>query len=159
MNRFFYRIDRMLSQGQGRQILWMVLVVSFLVLLFWGISSACGFSFSISQIIQLILAPGEFVLSEHPHIVFQIVVNLFGLVLVSSMLISILSNIVENRASAYSRGQLRYIFRDHVLFLGADEMLVDTIVGQCSEGKQAVVVLTVSVCGFLRFCCCRWEYF
>lgn len=142
MNRFFYRIDRMLSQGQGRQILWMVLVVSFLVLLFWGISSACGFSFSISQIIQLILAPGEFVLSEHPHIVFQIVVNLFGLVLVSSMLISILSNIVENRASAYSRGQLRYIFRDHVLFLGADEMLVDTIVGQCSEGKQAVVVLT-----------------
>ena len=142
MNRFYYRIDRMLSQGQGRQILWMVLVVSFLVLLFWGISSACGFSFSISQIIQLILAPGEFVLSEHPHIVFQIVVNLFGLVLVSSMLISILSNIVENRASAYSRGLLRYRFHDHVLFLGADEMLVDTIVGQCSEGKYPVVVLT-----------------
>ena len=142
MNRFFYRIDRMLSQGQGRQILWMVLVVSILVLLFWGISAACGFSFSISQIIQLILAPGEFVLSEHPHIVFQIVVNLFGLVLVSSMLISILSNIVENRASAYSRGLLRYRFHDHVLFLGADEMLVDTIVGQCSEGKYPVVVLT-----------------
>ena len=132
----------MLSQGQGRQILWMVLVVSILVLLFWGISAACGFSFSISQIIQLILAPGEFVLSEHPHIVFQIVVNLFGLVLVSSMLISILSNIVENRASAYSRGLLRYRFHDHVLFLGADEMLVDTIVGQCSEGKYPVVVLT-----------------
>ena len=143
MNRFLYRIDRLLSQGQGRQILYMALVVSVLVALFWGISAAFGMQFSIGQIIQLILAPGEFVDHGDQYLTYQIIVNLFGLVLVSSLLISLLSNIVENRATAFSRGLLRYRFNDHVLFLGADDMLVDTIVGQCDEhGHQPIVVLT-----------------
>ena len=143
MNHFLYRIDRLLSQGQGRQILWMALVVSFLVTLFWGISAAFGLSFTIGQIIQLILAPGEFVEHGDSYLLFQVIVNLIGLVLVSSLLISLLSNIVENRATAFSRGLLRYRFKDHVLFLGADDMLLDTIVGQCDEhGHQPIVVLT-----------------
>ena len=143
MQRILFRIDRLLSQGQGRQILWMAFLVSVLVVLFWGISSAFGFSFSVGQIIQLILAPGEFVEQGNNHLVFQVIVNLIGLVLVSSMLISILSNIVENRASAYNRGLLRYRLHDHTLFIGADDMLVDTIQGQCSGGgHEPIVVLT-----------------
>ena len=143
MNKFRYRFDRLLSQGQGRQIFWMVVAICVLVLFFWGFSVVCNFHFSLSQIIQLILAPGEFVNKADRHMIFQIIVNLFGLVLVSSMLISILSNIVENRASAYSRGLLRYRFHNHVLFLGADDMLVDTIIGQCDDlSRQPIVVLT-----------------
>ena len=61
MNRLIYRIDRLLSQGQGRQILWMALVVCVLVAVFWGFSAAWGMPFTVGQIIQLILAPGEFV--------------------------------------------------------------------------------------------------
>lgn len=143
MNHFLYRIDRLLSQGQGRQILWMAFVVSVLVALFWGISAAFGMHFTIGQIIQLILAPGEFVNHGDNYLTYQIIVNLFGLVLVSSLLISLLSNIVENRATAFSRGLLRYRFHNHTLFLGADDMLVDTIVGQCDEHSyQPIVVLT-----------------
>ena len=123
MNRFIYRIDRLLSQGQGRQILYMAVVVGALVLLFWCISALFGMSFSVGQIIQLILAPGEFVNHGDVHLVFQVIVNLIGLVLVSSLLISLLSNIVENRATAFSKGLLRYRFHDHVLFLGAYDML------------------------------------
>ena len=143
MNHFLYRIDRLLSQGQGRQILYMALVVSVLVTLFWGVSAVFGMSFTIGQIIQLILAPGEFVDHGDNYLTYQVIVNLIGLVLVSSLLISLLSNIVENRATAFSRGLLRYRFHDHVLFLGADEMLVDTIVGQCDpHSHQPIVVLT-----------------
>ena len=143
MNRFIYRIDRLLSQGQGRQILYMAIVVTVLVGLFWGISAAFGLSFTIGQIIQLILAPGEFVNHGEDYLAYQVIVNLIGLVLVSSLLISLLSNIVENRATAFSRGLLRYRFHDHVLFLGADEMLLDTIVGQCDpHSRQPIVVLT-----------------
>jgi len=143
MNRFIYRIDRLLSQGQGKQILYMAVVVGALVLLFWCISALFGMSFSVGQIIQLILAPGEFVNHGDVHLVFQVIVNLIGLVLVSSLLISLLSNIVENRATAFSKGLLRYRFHDHVLFLGADEMLEDTIVGQCDEhAHYPIVVLT-----------------
>ena len=143
MNRFLYRIDRLLSQGQGRQIMYMAFVVSVLVALFWGVSAAFGMHFSIGQIIQLILAPGEFVEHGDNYLAYQVIVNLVGLVLVSSLLISLLSNIVENRATAFSRGLLRYRFSDHTLFLGADDMLVDTIIGQCDEhDHQPIVVLT-----------------
>ena len=143
MNRFLYRIDRLLSQGQGRQIAWMALVVCLLVALFWCISAAFGLPFTIGQIMQLVLAPGEFVEHGEEHLVFQVIVNLFGLVLVSSLLISLLSNIVENRATAFSRGLLRYRFRNHIIFLGAEDMLADTIVGQCDDGSnQPIVILT-----------------
>ena len=143
MNHFLYRIDRLLSQGQGRQIFYMALVVSVLVAFFWGISAAFGLQFTIGQVIQLILAPGEFVEHGDQFLAYQVIVNLVGLVLVSSLLISLLSNIVENRASAFSRGLLRYRFHDHVLFLGADDMLIDTIKGQCNDhAHQPIVVLT-----------------
>ena len=143
MNRFVYRIDRLLSQGQGRQILYMAIVVTGLVAFFWSLSAILGFSFEIDEILRLILAPGDFLEKDDDHLVFQVIVNLVGIVLVSSLLISLLSNIVENRATAFSRGLLRYRFHDHVLFLGANEMLVDTIVGQCDEHSHSpIVVLT-----------------
>ncbi|MBO7502456.1 MAG: hypothetical protein J6T32_04480 [Paludibacteraceae bacterium] len=87
MNHFLYRIDRLLSQGQGRQILYMALVVSVLVGLFWIISATFGLQFTIGQVIQLILAPGEFVNHGENHLAYQVIVNLIGLVLVSSLLI------------------------------------------------------------------------
>ena len=143
MNRILYRIDRLLSQGMGRQILYMAVVICLLAALFYGVSAALGLRFTVGQIIQLILAPGEFVESGERHLAFQLIVNLIGLVLVSSMLISLLSNIVENRATAFSRGLLRYRFHDHVLFIGADEMLADTISGQCdTNSRYPIVVLT-----------------
>ena len=143
MNRFLYRIDRMLSQGQGLQLVWLAVVVTVLVVISWLVNIGMGNPFSIGQIIQLVLAPGEFINHGNPHLLFQVIVNIFGLVLVSSVLISLLSNIVENRATAYSRGLLRYRFHDHVLFLGADDMLVDTILGQCNDSShQPIVVLT-----------------
>ena len=143
MNRFMYRLDRMLSQGQGRQILWMALLVCILVAGFWVLSAIWGMSFTVGQIIQLVLSPGEFIDEGNHYLIFQVIVNLFGLVLVSSLLISLLSNIVENRATAFSRGLIRYRFHDHVLFLGADDMLADTIQGQCSpDDRYPIVVLT-----------------
>jgi len=141
MNRFLYRIDRLLSQGQGRQILWLALVVCFLMLLFWGTNALLGYPISLRHLISLMLSPGEFY--EDNNFGLQVIINLIGLVLVSSMLISLLSNMVENRVTAFSKGLVRYRFQDHTLFLGADEMLVDTILGQCDDNSSSpVVVLT-----------------
>lgn len=143
MNRFLYRIDRMLSYGQGRQFLLIMLVVSGVVILFWGISMALGFRFSVDKIIQLVLSPGSFTHSDVPGLAFQIIVNLTGLVLVWSLLISLFSNIVQNRSEAFTQGLVRYRYQHHVLFLGADDMLADTITGQCAgHSSQPIVVLT-----------------
>ena len=141
MSPFFYRIDRMLSQGKGRQIGWLALMVLILLGLFWLVNAAIGYPITLRYMISLMFSPGEFYGDD--HLVFQVFVTLIGMVLISSLLISVLSNIVENRASAFSRGLLRYRFRGHVLFLGADDMLVDTIVGQCDpHSLQPIVVLT-----------------
>ncbi len=143
MNRFVYRIDRLLSQGQGRQILYMAIVVMVLVAFFWSLNILLGLSFDIDEILRLVLAPGDFLEKEDDHLIYQVIVNLAGVVLVSSLLISLLSNIVENRATAFSRGLLRYRFHDHILFLGANEMLADTITGQCDDhSHHPIVVLT-----------------
>lgn len=143
MNRFVYRIDRLLSQGQGRQILYMAIVVMVLVAFFWSLNILLGLSFDIDEILRLVLAPGDFLEKEDDHLIYQVIVNLAGVVLVSSLLISLLSNIVENRATAFSRGLLRYRFHDHTLFLGANEMLADTITGQCDDhSHHPIVVLT-----------------
>jgi len=75
MNHFLYRIDRLLSQGQGRQILYMALVVSVLVGLFWIISATFGLQFTIGQVIQLILAPGEFVNHGENHLAYQVILS------------------------------------------------------------------------------------
>ena len=141
MSNYLYKIDHMLSAGKGRQILWLAVFVTFLLGLFWGINAIMGYPISFRYMISLMLSPGEFYYND--HLGFQVFVNLIGLVLVSSMLISLLSNIVENRVTAFAKGLVRYSFRRHTLFLGADDMLADTIKGQCSaDDRGAIVVLT-----------------
>ena len=143
MSKLRYRIDHVLSAGKGTQILWLALIVSILLGIFYAINETFDSPLSLFSLLSLLLSPGEF--RENGHLTFQVIVNLIGLVLVSSMLISLLSNMVENRVDDFTRGVVRYKFRDHLLFLGADEMLKDTIEGQFrAEAKlpKAVVVLT-----------------
>ena len=143
INKLRYKIDHVLSAGKGTQILWLALIVSILLAIFYLINKTLDTPLNLLSLISLLLSPGEF--REDRHLTFQVIVNLVGLVLVSSMLISLLSNMVENRVDEFTRGVVRYRFKDHLLFLGADEMLKDTIEGQFrAEDKlpKAVVVLT-----------------
>ena len=140
MSTILYRIDHLLSQGKGRQILWLAIMVCALLGIFWAINATMGYPITLRHMISLMFSPGEFYSDD--HLAFQVIVNMIGLVLVSSMLISLLSNMVENRATAFTKGLVRYRFSHHVLFLGADDMLAETINGQCANGKGAIVVLT-----------------
>lgn len=143
MNKLRYKIDHVLSAGKGTQILWLALIVTVLFGIFFGINALLEKPLSIYSLVALLLSPGEF--RQEGYLPFQLVINLIGLVVVSSMLISLLSNIVENRVDDFTRGVVRYKFKDHLLFLGADEMLKDTIEGQFYTDKtlpKAVVVLT-----------------
>lgn len=143
MRNLKYRLDLAFSAGKGKQILWL----AGLVLLLFAIAFLCNFAFHMGletlDIFALIFSPGEF--RNDGHAIFQVIVNFVGLVLVSTVFISLLSNAIENRAEAFERGLVRYKFTDHLLFLGADEMLVDTIEGQFRTGAKlpsAIVVLT-----------------
>jgi hypothetical protein len=143
MNKLRYKIDLVLSAGKGTQILWLGIIVSFLFGIFYAINALLDEPLSLFSLLALVLSPGEF--REEGHLTFQVIVNLIGLVVVSSMLISLLSNMVENRVDDFTRGIVRYKFKDHLLFLGADDMLKDTIEGQFNTDEhlpKAIVVLT-----------------
>ena len=143
MNKLRYKIDHLLSAGKGTQILWLAVVVFILFCIFYIINAMLDKPLSIFSLMALVLSPGEF--REDTHFYFQIVVNLISLVIVSSLLISLLSNMVENRSADFTRGVVRYKFKDHLLFLGADDMLKDTIEGQFYVNEtlpKAIVVLT-----------------
>ena len=143
IHKLRYKIDHVLSAGKGTQILWLAVVVFILFCIFYAINEMFDRPLSIFSLIALVLSPGEF--RESTHLYFQVIVNLISLVIVSSLLISLLSNMVENRAADFSRGVVRYKFKDHLLFLGAAEMLKDTIEGQFYVDERlpkAVVVLT-----------------
>ena len=79
MNRFAYRIDRLLSQGQGRQILYMAIVLTVLVAFFWSLSAMIGLPFTLAEIVRLILAPGDFIQDDN-YLAYQVLVNVVGLV-------------------------------------------------------------------------------
>lgn len=143
MRNLRYRLDQAFSAGKGKQILWLAVIVFGL----FAIVFACNYIFRLGletlDLVALIFSPGEF--RNDGHAAFQIIVNFVGLVLVSTVFISLLSNAIENRAEAFERGLVRYKFENHLLFLGADEMLADTIEGQFRAGANlpsAIVVLT-----------------
>ena len=143
MRNLRYRLDKAFSAAKGTQILWLAAIVAVLLVIVF----ACNYLFHIGldtlDVFALVFSPGEF--RSDGHSAFQVIVNFFGIVLVSTMFISLLSNAIENRAEAFERGLVRYKFSNHLLFLGADEMLADTIEGQFRAGEElpnAIVILT-----------------
>ena len=123
--RLHRKIDGLLSEGRGMQLIWLViiLVVSFLV--FWGISEFIfrdGF-FQWQDIVALYLDPGVFA-GAGRHDLFRLFITLFGAFFFAAMLISVVSNIFENISDSYKKGETRYRFENHILILGANHMLI-----------------------------------
>ena len=77
--------------------------------------------------------------------VFEFIITLFGAVIFTGLMISIISNMLEGRVSAFKAGLIRYKFSDHILILGADEMIINMIRAFSADpiiGKKDIVVLT-----------------
>lgn len=79
------------------------------------------------------------------HRLFHLIIALFGAVFFTGMLISVISNMLEGRVAAYKKGLVRYPFSDHILILGANEMVVNMVKAFASHPKTArrdIVVLS-----------------
>lgn len=118
---------RKLSKGRGIQLLGLIGFALFCYLLFWGISAVFYQNeFRWKDIVSLFLDPGVFGESG-PHEGFRLVVTLFGVFLVAALLTSVIFSVFENMAESYRNGNVRYCFKNHVLILGANHMLLDML--------------------------------
>lgn len=119
------KFDRMLSEGQGKQLLWLSIVILIVLLVLLLVGRLFG-DMTWQFILALFMDPGNFALSG-THDFFRILIVLLGAFLFSALLISVISNIFENISLSYKRGENRYSFSGHVLIIGAAKILKDML--------------------------------
>ena len=134
----------MLSEGQGRQLLFLILLVFFVlvILLFVGWRLHMDWQ----TVIASFLDPGVYNGPDaRHHDWFRIIIALLGVFLFSGLLITVIINIVGNVTTAYEKGENRYHFSDHILFLGSARPLVtmlDSIRKHPELSRKEILVMT-----------------
>ena len=115
------RLDKMLFEGQGRQFLWLFMIIIVVLVILQIIGTTIG-KMGWQEVLALFMDPGVYG-NRKGDDPFRITVALLGAVLFSALLISVITNIFENISEAYKKGDLKYSFSDHILIIGASRPL------------------------------------
>ena len=119
------RMDRILAQGEGKQLAWLVGIVLVLYGIFCLVGRIWGLDWT--DILTLYLDPGNFPIDHKANDFFSLIVTLSGILILSALMISVFSNVFSNIAEAYRKGERRYRFSGHVLILGGGHPLADML--------------------------------
>ena len=119
------RFDKLLTEGLGRQLIWLFAIIIGAFILFWLISVIFfpEWKFGWQDIIALIIDGGNFS-GAGEHDFFRLLIAFTGMFLFSALLISVFTNIFDNISEAVQKGQRRYKIKKHVIIFGAGEQLV-----------------------------------
>lgn len=144
IKRFF---DRLLSIGEGKQLVWLTVVVLLLYGIFCLIGRIWGLDWT--DVLTLYLDAGNFPIDHQANDIFSLIVALSGLLILSTLLISVFSNVFSNISEAYRKGERRYRFSGHVLILGGSRQLVGMLnalrENKVFDGKSIVVMTSADV--------------
>lgn len=144
IKRFF---DRLLSIGEGKQLVWLTVVVLLLYGIFCLIGRIWGLGWT--DVLTLYLDAGNFPIDHQANDIFSLIVALSGLLILSTLLISVFSNVFSNISEAYRKGERRYRFSGHVLILGGSRQLVGMLnalrENKVFDGKSIVVMTSADV--------------
>lgn len=138
--------DRLLSKGMGRQLFWLAVAVLTTMLLFLLAAKLLfkDWSFGWQDIVALYLDGGNFS-GAGEHDGFRLIVALVGVLLFSTLLISVFNNIFDNISDSAKAGKSRYRVSGHVLILGSGKELGAMLkaLGEKEDiAKTWVVVMT-----------------
>ena len=150
-------IDRILSEGEGRQLAWLaaLALTLFLLLVLIGSFWALGWT----DILNLYLDPGGFPLETNGGggqgslNIFSLIIAFGGILILNALTVSAFSNVFDNISEKYRNGERRYLMRGHVLILGGSRQLLGILKALRDnhgfEGKD-IVVMTSGDVEFLR---------
>ena len=152
MNSLKRLIDRILSQGEGRQLAWLagVALALFLLLVLAGSFWALGWT----EILNLYLDPGSYPLeakqgSQASLNIFSLLIAFGGILVLNALTVSAFSNVFDNISEKYRKGERRYKLKGHVLILGGGQQLCNMLKGIGSDhqfdGKDIVVMTSADV--------------
>lgn len=141
------RFDKLLSEGQGRQLMWLILVTLFVFFILLMVSNYLG-GMTWQEVLGLFMDPGNFS-KPGEHDMFRVVIVLTGVVLFSALLISVFTNVFDNISKSYRRGERRYHLKDHILILGSSKILKEILFAikktDCFSGKRILIMTTADV--------------
>lgn len=146
--RFGRRFHRTLSEGQGAQLV-LLLVVVLVVLAILIVMGVLITGDDWTTILAIYLDPGVWGGKETKDAWFGILIAVLGVFLFSGMLVSLFINIVENVAGAFKRGENRYSFEDHILIIGSASPLLNMLLSlrdndELSQ-KEILIITTADV--------------
>ncbi len=120
------RIERILSEGQGKQLLLVLLIVLAVLAILLFIGRLLFGDLDWQKIVAIFLDPGVFD-GHHEHDWFRLIVALLGIFLFSALFVSVFINVIDNIVNAYKNGENRYRFSGHILIIGAPHSLMDML--------------------------------
>ena len=135
-------IDRILSQGTGRQLILLAILCIILFTLLFALACIIFGDLSWQETMALYLDPGCFGGQEGHHDLFRLIVALIGMFTLNALLVSVFSNILDNVSDSWTNGHARYRHRNHILIIGSHRHLFDMLQDMSSIGEKEIVILT-----------------
>ena len=134
--------DRSFSSGLGKQIIWLlaiVLVVYAVLIILSYVSTLYTPGGEDSQgrwydILLVLIDPGSG--SSAISSPFVILCSIFGLVVFSGMLISVISNVLERRVESYQNGETVYKLRNHIVIIGYNDSVPSLVSTLRTKGNR-----------------------
>ena len=142
------KFDKILSEGKGKQLLWL------LVLCLLCIAGALAYShwcikdvekYPWQYVIGMFLDSGVFGCNYEgkDFDFFSLILSLLSVFLFSALLVSVFTSVFENIASSVKEGDRRYRLKNHILILGGGHHLKE-LIEQYKDSDKTIVVMSPS---------------
>lgn len=137
------KIDIVLSEGHGRQLLWLFAITLVCIIIAVFIATVIFHdTLEWQYVVGLFLDPGVYgSFPDKGHDVFRITIALLSVFLFSALLVSVFTNVFENISASVREGKRRYTLRNHILILGGGHHL-SGILNQYKDSRKTIVVLS-----------------
>ena len=143
-------IDKALSKSHFSQVFilafFIVFSFAFIVSLSTVVSPILdkGSNFLFWSALSHFFNPGSFDRADGISNPVKLTLNVFGMILMTGLLISVLSNILERRVDKVKNGQIGYKFKKHIVIIGYNQMTA-SLVKQLSEKfpRTEIVLQTI----------------
>lgn len=147
MRKMYFRLGRILSEGKGRQLVWLI---GILVVVLFLISAIVRTFFAndgigTSNILALFFGVDSLNDTSGVQTAIMLIIALIGTLLFSTFLISVITNIVDNISESYRVGKIHIKLSEHTVFLGANHLLIGMLRELSRTGKTGeILILTTS---------------
>ena len=124
------RIDHIIAESVFKQLSFLAIVTgaSFGLLLLFMLLVHGALKLNISDWLLSFINPGNFFANsaelEGAERMWAILTGIIGIVFMSGLLISVISNIMERRVENVRNGKVNYFFKNHVVIIGYERMSV-----------------------------------